>query len=71
MPGNLNVSKRRVVFQKYKDFGDLYERFSKSLNDNEDKILAYIEDQELIGVLTLQVKSQDLYLQSLGEFCKT
>ncbi|EGC92059.1 hypothetical protein HMPREF9402_0128 [Turicibacter sp. HGF1] len=53
-------------FPKYKDFGDLYERFSKSLNDNEDKILAYIEDQELIGVLTLQVKSQDLYLQSLG-----
>ncbi|MTH07956.1 hypothetical protein GMA43_12045 [Turicibacter sanguinis] len=53
-------------FPKYKDFGDLYERFSKSLNDNEDKVLAYIEDQELIGVLTLQVKSQDLYLQSLG-----
>ena len=26
-------------FPKYKDFGDLYERFSKSLNDNEDKIL--------------------------------
>ncbi len=53
-------------FPKSKDFEQLKQVFLRSIKSEDDRVLACIENEELIGVLNLQVKKEDLYLQSLG-----
>lgn len=53
-------------FPKYASFEALKDVFVRSFNHEDDQVLACIESGELIGVLNLQVKPDDLYLQSLG-----
>lgn len=53
-------------FPKFKDFEDLKKVFLRSLKSKEDTVLVCIENEVLVGVLNLQVKKEDLYLQSLG-----
>lgn len=53
-------------FPKYASFEALKDVFVRSFNHEDDQVLACIESGELIGVLNLQVKRDDLYLQSVG-----
>ncbi len=53
-------------FPRYKDFDELKKVFLRSTKSEEDTVLACIENEVLLGVLNLQVKTEDLYLQSLG-----
>ena len=53
-------------FPKFKDFEDLKKVFLRLLKSEDDRVLACIENEVLVGVLNLQVKKEDLYLQSLG-----
>lgn len=53
-------------FPKFKEFDQLKKVFLRSFQSQEDKVLACIENEELVGVLNLQVKKEDLYLQALG-----
>lgn len=53
-------------FPKYHSFEALKNGFLKSFNHDDDRILACIEKDELIGVLNLQVEKADLFLQAIG-----
>jgi hypothetical protein len=58
--------KNSSSFPKYKNYEEMYRRFFKSVLHPDDKLLAYYEDTELIGSLSLLVDKKTNYLQAIG-----
>lgn len=53
-------------FPKYKSYEQMYSRFFESVLHPDDKLLAYYEDEELIGSLNLFVDKDNKYSQAIG-----
>lgn len=53
-----------------KDYEELLKSFKKVINQPENKLLACIEDNQLIGILSLLVVQKEKYLELLGVFAE-
>ena len=58
--------KTQYGFPRLKDKEDVEQQFLRSLQKQDDKILAYYKDKTLVGVLNLLVEPADYYLQVIG-----
>ncbi|MGL5749200.1 MAG: hypothetical protein ACRCXT_01640 [Paraclostridium sp.] len=58
--------KENSGFPKYRSYEEMHKYFLRSGLHIDDKVLAYYEDGELIGVLNLFVDKDNKYLQALG-----
>lgn len=62
----LSKNKAKNSFPKFESYEDMYDVFKKSVNDENDKVLAFYENGNLCGVLNLLIKPEDAYMQGNG-----
>ena len=57
------IDKTRYGFPRFETYEHLCNRFLRTLQHQDDKILAYYEGSTLLGVLNLYVEEKEKYLQ--------
>lgn len=60
------IDKTRYGFPRFETYEHLCNRFLRTLQHQDDKILAYYEGSTLLGVLNLYVEEKEKYLQGIG-----